>query len=130
MMTGRLQEEEDENAEADADMEEGKLQWAGGRREEATYDAGEAEDVALQAANEPPEVRAHPAVDHGRDSHRCWASLMVGTPGTASVSTPCWTGRQVSSCVHCMVGASCCRLAFQHVQANCPMVPIHGRTAA
>lgn len=51
-----VQEDEDENAEADADMEEGKLQWAGGRKEEATYDAGEAEDVAIQAANEPPEV--------------------------------------------------------------------------
>lgn len=31
-------------------MEEGKLAWAGGRREAATYDAGEEEDVALQKA--------------------------------------------------------------------------------
>ncbi len=44
------QDEEDENAEADKDMEEGKLAWAGGRREAATYDAGEEEDVALQKA--------------------------------------------------------------------------------
>lgn len=46
-----VQEEEDENAEADADMEEGKLQWAGGRKEAATYDEGEVEDKQIAAAS-------------------------------------------------------------------------------
>ena len=44
------QEEEDENAEAEAENQEGKLAWAGGRREEATYEAGDAEDSAIAAA--------------------------------------------------------------------------------
>ena len=44
------QEEEDENAEAEAENQEGKLAWAGGRREEATYEAGDAEDTAIAAA--------------------------------------------------------------------------------
>ncbi len=53
-----LQEEEDENAEADADMEEGKLQWAGGRGEAATYDPGDAEDAALRQAADVQEAGA------------------------------------------------------------------------
>ena len=52
LQTASKQEEEDENAEADADMEEGKLAWAGGRKEAATYDAGEAEDIAFQNAGQ------------------------------------------------------------------------------
>ena len=44
------QEEEDENEEAEAENQEGKLAWAGGRREEATYEAGDAEDSAIAAA--------------------------------------------------------------------------------
>ncbi len=45
-----LQEDEDENAEVDAENQEGKLAWAGGRKEEATYEAGDAEDKAIAAA--------------------------------------------------------------------------------
>lgn len=45
-----LQEEEDENAEVDEENQEGKLAWAGGRKEEATYEAGDAEDKAIAAA--------------------------------------------------------------------------------
>lgn len=44
------QEEEDENAEVDRENQEGKLAWAGGRKEEATYEAGDAEDKAIAAA--------------------------------------------------------------------------------
>lgn len=43
------QEEEDENAEVDGENQEGKLAWAGGRKEEATYEAGDADDKALAA---------------------------------------------------------------------------------
>ena len=46
----RRQEEEDENAEVDGENQEGKLAWAGGRKEEATYEAGDAEDKAIAAA--------------------------------------------------------------------------------
>ena len=44
-----LQEDEDENQETEEEFREGKLQWAGGRREEATYDAGDKEDAAIAA---------------------------------------------------------------------------------
>ncbi len=40
------QEEEDENVE----YQEGKLRFAGGRKEEATYDAGDEEDKQIAAA--------------------------------------------------------------------------------
>ncbi len=49
-MAGCCQEEEDENAEVDNENQEGKLAWAGGRKEEATYEAGDAEDKAVAAA--------------------------------------------------------------------------------
>ena len=45
-----LQEDEDENQEAEEEFREGKLQWAGGRKEEATYDAGDNEDAAIAAS--------------------------------------------------------------------------------
>ena len=45
-----VQEEENENEEAEAENQEGKLAWAGGRKEEATYEAGDAEDTAIAAA--------------------------------------------------------------------------------
>ncbi len=34
----------------DNENQEGKLAWAGGRKEEATYEAGDAEDKAVAAA--------------------------------------------------------------------------------
>ena len=34
----------------DGENQEGKLAWAGGRKEEATYEAGDAEDKAIAAA--------------------------------------------------------------------------------
>ena len=34
----------------DNENQEGKLAWAGGRKEEATYEAGDAEDKAIAAA--------------------------------------------------------------------------------
>lgn len=46
-----MQDDEDENAEAEADMEEGKLAWAGGRKEAATYDDGDEEDRVIAHAN-------------------------------------------------------------------------------
>lgn len=64
-------------------MEEGKLQWAGGRKEEATYDAGEAEDMAIQRANAPPEVPASVGQIHRisndkpTQSHRCWQLFLT-----------------------------------------------------
>jgi hypothetical protein len=45
-----LQEEENENDEVDNENQEGKLAWRGGRAEEATYEAGDAEDKAAAAA--------------------------------------------------------------------------------
>ena len=45
-----LQEGEDENAELDEENQEGKLAWAGGREEAATYEAGDAEDARAAAA--------------------------------------------------------------------------------
>ena len=45
-----LQEDEDENQETEEEFREGKLQWAGGRKEEATYDAGDNEDAAIPAS--------------------------------------------------------------------------------
>ena len=45
-----LQEDEDENQEIEEEFREGKLQWAGGRKEEATYDAGDKEDAAIAAS--------------------------------------------------------------------------------
>lgn len=46
----RAQEEENENAELEAENQEGKLAWQGGRTEEATYEAGDNEDAAAAAA--------------------------------------------------------------------------------
>eukprot|EP00891_Asterochloris_glomerata_P002925 jgi/Astpho2/2925/Aster-x1091 len=43
-------EDEDENQETEEEFREGKLQWAGGRKEEATYDAGDNEDAAIAAS--------------------------------------------------------------------------------
>jgi DNA-directed RNA polymerase I subunit RPA1 len=45
-----LQEGEDENAELDEENREGKLAWAGGRAEAATYEEGDAEDARAAAA--------------------------------------------------------------------------------
>jgi len=45
-----VQEDENENAELDEENAEGKLAWRGGRAEEATYEAGDAEDRAAEAA--------------------------------------------------------------------------------
>ena len=50
LLPSLLQEDEDENQEAEEEFREGKLQWAGGRREEATYDAGDVEDAAIAAS--------------------------------------------------------------------------------
>lgn len=44
-----LQEEEDENVEENEEYREGKLRFAGGRKEEATYDAGDEEDKQIAA---------------------------------------------------------------------------------
>lgn len=44
-----LQEEEDENVEENEEYQEGKLRFAGGRKEEATYDAGDEEDKQIAA---------------------------------------------------------------------------------
>lgn len=44
------QEEEDENVEENEEYQEGKLRFAGGRKEEATYDAGDEEDKQIAAA--------------------------------------------------------------------------------
>lgn len=52
-----MQEDEDENAETEAGMEEGKLAWAGGRKEAATYDDGEEEDHAIASANRDAALR-------------------------------------------------------------------------
>jgi len=45
-----VQEEEDENVEENEEYQEGKLRFAGGRKEEATYDAGDEEDKQIAAA--------------------------------------------------------------------------------
>ena len=45
-----MQEEEDENVEENEEYQEGKLRFAGGRKEEATYDAGDEEDKQIAAA--------------------------------------------------------------------------------
>ena len=45
-----LQEEEDENVEENEEYREGKLRFAGGRKEEATYDAGDEEDKEIADA--------------------------------------------------------------------------------
>ena len=58
-----MQEEEDENEEAEAENQEGKLAWAGGRKEEVTYEAGDAEDTAIAAAAQ----RAAQQQDDGPD---------------------------------------------------------------
>ena len=44
-----MQEEEDENVEENEEYREGKLRFAGGRKEEATYDAGDEEDKEIAA---------------------------------------------------------------------------------
>ena len=44
-----VQEEEDENVEENEEYQEGKLRFAGGRKEEATYDAGDEEDKQIAA---------------------------------------------------------------------------------
>ncbi len=44
-----MQEEEDENVEENEEYQEGKLRFAGGRKEEATYDAGDEEDKQIAA---------------------------------------------------------------------------------
>ncbi|KAK9909518.1 hypothetical protein WJX75_003467 [Coccomyxa subellipsoidea] len=50
-------EDENENAELDEENVEGKLAWQGGRSEEATYEAGDAEDVAASAAAQAQAAR-------------------------------------------------------------------------
>ena len=45
-----MQEEEDENVEENEEYQEGKLRFAGGRKEEATYDAGDEEDKQIAAS--------------------------------------------------------------------------------
>ena len=72
------QEEEDENAEVDNENQEGKLAWAGGRKEEATYEAGDAEDKAVAAAAQQaaqkealgPEVSSRCSLDSLHTGHR------------------------------------------------------------
>lgn len=44
------QEDEDENVEDNDEFQEGKLRFAGGRGEKATYDAGDDEDREIEAA--------------------------------------------------------------------------------
>lgn len=44
------QEDEDENIEDNDEFQEGKLRFAGGRGEKATYDAGDDEDKEIEAA--------------------------------------------------------------------------------
>ena len=67
-MAGFGQEEEDENAEVDGENQEGKLAWAGGRKEEATYEAGDAEDKAIAAAAQ----KAAQQQDLGPEVCMCW----------------------------------------------------------
>lgn len=54
------QEEENENDEMDAENQEGKLAWRGGRAEEATYEAEDGDDAAAAAA-----ARAQAALQAG-----------------------------------------------------------------
>ena len=51
------QDDENENEELDEENVEGKLAWQGGRTEEATYEAGDAEDKAASAAAQAQAAR-------------------------------------------------------------------------
>eukprot|EP00208_Stichococcus_sp_RCC1054_P004326 CAMPEP_0206143018 /NCGR_PEP_ID=MMETSP1473-20131121/19032_1 /ASSEMBLY_ACC=CAM_ASM_001109 /TAXON_ID=1461547 /ORGANISM="Stichococcus sp, Strain RCC1054" /LENGTH=1731 /DNA_ID=CAMNT_0053538243 /DNA_START=203 /DNA_END=5398 /DNA_ORIENTATION=- len=91
-------EEEDENAEADGDMEEGKLQWAGGRREAATYDDGELEDQLIASANREAALHEAGIQDEEDDGEEGLAgdSTEDGAPNAAPQDGPHATKRRGS----------------------------------
>lgn len=68
-----MQEEENENEELDAENQEGKLAWRGGRAEEATYEAGDADDTAAAAAaSAQAAAQAGDPVVSTSTPLRCW----------------------------------------------------------
>ena len=67
-----LQEEEDENVEENEEYQEGKLRFAGGRKEEATYDAGDEEDKRIAA-----DARREAERQGGEEEVRCEDMVLV-----------------------------------------------------
>lgn len=67
-----MQEEEDENVEENEEYREGKLRFAGGRKEEATYDAGDEEDKQIAA-----DVRREAERQGGQEEVRCQDMSLV-----------------------------------------------------
>ena len=65
------QEEEDENVEENEEYREGKLRFAGGRKEEATYDAGDEEDKQIAA-----DVRREAEQQGGEEEVRCGTTVL------------------------------------------------------
>ena len=74
-----VQEEEDENVEENEEYREGKLRFAGGRKEEATYDAGDEEDKQIAA-----DVRREAEQQGGEEEVRCEETVLVWPPLFAS----------------------------------------------
>ncbi|KAL3142271.1 hypothetical protein ABBQ38_002614 [Trebouxia sp. C0009 RCD-2024] len=76
-------EEEDENVEENEEYQEGKLRFAGGRKEEATYDAGDEEDKQIAA-----DVRREAERQGGEEEAKCGLQQDEETPeGTPSPDT-------------------------------------------
>ena len=67
-----VQEEEDENVEENEEYREGKLRFAGGRKEEATYDAGDEEDKRIAA-----DARREAERQGGEEEVRCEDMVLV-----------------------------------------------------
>ena len=74
-----VQEEEDENVEENEEYREGKLRFAGGRKEEATYDAGDEEDKQIAA-----DVRREAEQQSGEEEVRSEDTVLVRPPLFAS----------------------------------------------
>ncbi|PSC74762.1 beta and beta-prime subunits of DNA dependent RNA-polymerase [Micractinium conductrix] len=76
-------DDEDENAEEDEQYQEGKLRFAGGRGEQATYDAADEDDVAIQRQIDQEERRRHAAGGDDDDEEDEPAGAGAGPAGDA-----------------------------------------------
>ena len=74
-------------------MEEGKLAWAGGRKEAATYDDGEVEDKQIASANREAALR-----DAGIEALPRLAGRFLKNP-SAIVSETARCSRKYMTCV-------------------------------
>jgi hypothetical protein len=100
------QEEDNENNEMYDENQEGKLAWRGGRSEEATYEAGDAEDAALAMA-----ARTEAALQSGEPLVRL-LSHCLDIPTSAIHFHACWSSLSQLLCswlwVDCSMGHTEC----------------------